>query len=645
MRLAFVFALLLGGAIAALQPPAAFAARTSTLTTVVLPAAATSMRAFQPDSAPTPDSLAFLETVSICGTPSCDASLPICENESLFVALSGYLPDNCHSIRKIALYYPPILSIRPFAPWVVVYVDDGACLDQVCVRGRVPWSGGIVMPPLSEGPYTLDVAVVTVHCGDSLPPPPSPVRSMPFIVGVCDSLPPTHGCVTGEWLHAAYPGGACDATIAPRGTAKVTFGVVSSAPLAALQGEFSVEPPTLRVVALEVTGDASGFRYGWTPTPTGARWFLYSDSRGAIPGDFALHPALIVTLAAPPQPPVPAETRVTAINLLGSDKLGNPVHECLWRVPSFRLPYALICGSTDCDANHDGHPDVRDLVLMVNCLRGGVACPTTYDCNGDHSFTLDDVMCCAWRILRFPPCLPPNECPVDSIPSVPPRKDATVRVTTGLPLEQGGEIHVPIRIEGVDHVGAARLAMRFPSDRWRVVGVESSDASWLTLAGSEQGEAIVGAIRMGSETGSRPLELTLRLEPIGAASGGELGSLSADLSATDGVRLIVPVVAPSRPLPGGPTVELSENRPDPFTGETRFTLSLPATTAVDLGVFDLGGRRVATLHRGALRAGVSEFAWNGRADAGAGVGAGVYFYRAVTGDRTVSRRMVYLGGR
>ena len=150
---------------------------------------------------------------------------------------------------------------------------------------------------------------------------------------------------------------------------------------------------------------------------------------------------------------------------------------------------------------------------------------------------------------------------------------------------------------------------------------------------------------MGSDTDSRPLELTLRLEPIGAASGGELGSLSADLSATDGVRLIVPVVAPSRPLPGGPTVELSENRPEPFTGETRFTLSLPATTAVDLGVFDLGGRRVATLHHGSLKAGVSEFTWNGRADAGARAGAGVYFYRAFTGDRTVSRRMVYLGGR
>ena len=100
----------------------------------------------------------------------------------------------------------------------------------------------------------------------------------------------------------------------------------------------------------------------------------------------------------------------------------------------------------------------------------------------------------------------------------------------------------------------------------------------------------------------------------------------------------------SERLPGNPAIALSENRPDPFSGETRFTLSLPSAAAVELSVYDLNGRRVATLHHGALKAGVSEFSWSGRDDGGSRLGAGVYFYRAIVGGNAISRRMVYLGG-
>lgn len=642
MRRTLVFALLLCDAFAALQSSAAFAGRTATDITPVLPARNTFLQLAQPDSAPTPDSLTFLETVGICGTPTCDASHPICADESLFVTLGGHLPDNCHSIRAIRLYYPPIVTIRPFAPWVVVYVDNGNCLDQVCVRGRFPWSGGIVMPPLTEGPYSLDVAVVTVGCGDSLPPPQAITRSMPFIVGNCDSVPPHATCLNSNWVHASGFDG-CDATISPGGEAKVTFGVNAPVPLSGLQGEFNVYPSTLRITAFEVTGEAYGFRFGWTPTATGARWFLFSDGGGRIHPDTTLRPVFIVTLGAPGGAPVPAVTQITANNLLGSDPNGNAVPECPYR----SLPrFARICGTSDCDANSDGHADVRDLVLMVNCLRLETRCSAVYDCNRDGSFALDDILCCAWRILRVGPCTTPGGCGPDSTADTPPKKDRLVRVSTGVATEKDGEVRVPIRIEGVDHVGAARLAMRYPSDRWRVVGVESNDGSWLTLAGDVQGEAIVGVIRIGGGPNRRALDLQLRLAPTdGHASGGELGALSADVSGNDGVRVIASLAAPARPLPGGATVELSENRPDPFTGETRFTLSLPTAASVELGVFDLGGRRVATLHRGTLQAGVSEFAWNGRSDSGPRVGAGVYFYRAVTADRSISKRMVYLGGR
>ena len=656
MQRHFVFALLLGGALAAMIPVAALAARTATDTTPVLPASGTMMRTFRADSAALPESLSYLETVALCGSPPCDGSHPLCAGDSLTVRLSGHLPSSCFSIRKIAIYYPPIVSIRPFAPWVVVSVDDGACLDRPCIPERWEWHGGVVLPPLPPGPYSLDVAVVRVSCADSLPAPTSITRTMPFNVASCDSQPPPEQCLVATWVHPGDPT-VCDATITPGGDTQVTFGVQSAVPLSGLQGEFTVAPSTLKITGFELTGNAYGYRFGWSPTATGIRWFLFNDGGAPIPSGPPLKPLFNVTLHAPAGEPVPVETYIFAENLLGSDPSGNAVPTCpppsdTSPQPRYAPPFARICGTAACDANNDGHTDVRDLVMMVNCLHGGVACATSYDCDHNGTFTLDDVLCCAWKILRVRPCLPPETCDPDSTP---PRKDANVRVTSGVPVEHGNEMHLPVHIEGAAHVGAARLAMRFPSDRWRILGVESNDPAWLTLVDSEQGEAIIGAIRIG---GAIPrgaaaasatigdLELTLRLEPLnGPASGGELGAISADLSATDGVRLIAPVVAPVRPLPGSPYVELSKNRPEPFTGETRFTLSLPVSGNVELGVFDLSGRRVATLHHGALKAGVTEFAWNGHADSGAQLGAGVYFYRAGTAQGSVSRRMVYLGGR
>lgn len=656
MRRHFVFALLLSGALAAMIPAVAFAARTATDTTPVLPASGTVMRAFHPDSAPTPDSLMFLETAGICGNAICDGSRPLCEGESLFVSLSGHLPSDCFRILKIAIYYPPIVSIRPFAPWVVVYVDDGACLGRPCIIAPRFWDGVIAMPELPAGPYSLDIAVVRVSCADSLPLPTSITRTMPFTVASCDSQPPPEQCLVASWVHHGDPS-VCNATITPGGDAQVTFAVQSAVPLAGLQGEFSVAPPALQITALELTGDAYGYRFGWSRTATGARWFLFNDGGAPIPSGPPPKPLFNVTLRAPAGPPVPAETYVFAENLLGSDPSGNAVPPCpppsdTSPRPRYAPPFARICGTAECDANSDGRTDVRDLVMMVNCLHSRVVCPMSYDCDHNGTFRLDDVLCCAWKILRVRPCLPPGACDSDSAP---PRKDASVRVTSGLPVEQGNEIHLPVHIEGAAHVGAARLAMRFPSDRWRILGVESNDPAWLTLVDNQQGEVIIGAIRIGDAVprGAAAaaatigtLDLTLRLEPVsGPASGGELGAISADLSATDGVRLLSPVVAPARPLPGNPNVELSKNRPEPFTGETRFTLSLPASGNVELGVFDLSGRRVATLHHGALKAGVSEFAWNGHADSGAQLGAGVYFYRVGTAQGSLSRRMVYLGGR
>jgi len=47
-----------------------------------------------------------------------------------------------------------------------------------------------------------------------------------------------------------------------------------------------------------------------------------------------------------------------------------------------------------------------------------------------------------------------------------------------------------------------------------------------------------------------------------------------------------------------------------------------------VGIYDVGGRRVSELHRGALPAGARSFAWDGRSRSGRLAHTGVFFVRA-----------------
>ena len=67
-----------------------------------------------------------------------------------------------------------------------------------------------------------------------------------------------------------------------------------------------------------------------------------------------------------------------------------------------------------------------------------------------------------------------------------------------------------------------------------------------------------------------------------------------------------------------------------------------AMSPIEVAIFDLSGRRVATIHRGELPAGSREFAWNGRLADGSQARDGVYFYRAIAGAGTEARKLVLL---
>lgn len=94
------------------------------------------------------------------------------------------------------------------------------------------------------------------------------------------------------------------------------------------------------------------------------------------------------------------------------------------------------------------------------------------------------------------------------------------------------------------------------------------------------------------------------------------------------------------PPAAAPRIALSAPLPNPARGAVRFALELSRASAAEIAIYDAAGRRVRTLHHGALDAGTHRFAWDGKNVRGEECGAGVYFARAEAGGERASRRLV-----
>ena len=88
-----------------------------------------------------------------------------------------------------------------------------------------------------------------------------------------------------------------------------------------------------------------------------------------------------------------------------------------------------------------------------------------------------------------------------------------------------------------------------------------------------------------------------------------------------------------------PTTTLLSNSPNPFTSSTELRFTLPAPAPYEITVFDVAGRKV-TGFNGIGRTGPNAVRWTGSDDQGRPAGAGVYYYRLVTGGRATTQKLV-----
>jgi hypothetical protein len=89
-------------------------------------------------------------------------------------------------------------------------------------------------------------------------------------------------------------------------------------------------------------------------------------------------------------------------------------------------------------------------------------------------------------------------------------------------------------------------------------------------------------------------------------------------------------------------VVLMPNRPNPFTPATWIHYAIQEPGAVELVIYDAGGRLVRQLSHTHDSPGSYRLRWNGKNDEGSTLPGGVYFYALHSRDQTLTNKMLLL---
>jgi len=133
-------------------------------------------------------------------------------------------------------------------------------------------------------------------------------------------------------------------------------------------------------------------------------------------------------------------------------------------------------------------------------------------------------------------------------------------------------------------------------------------------------------------------ELTLTVDSEGVEPGEHVYALVIETNDPENpevtVQVTLQVQAVSIDEDAAPSAfALAQNYPNPFASRTTIGIALPESGHLTLEVFDITGRRVATLFDGALEAGTHEVSWDAQR-----LPSGTYVYRAQAGGQVLTQR-------
>jgi hypothetical protein len=237
--------------------------------------------------------------------------------------------------------------------------------------------------------------------------------------------------------------------------------------------------------------------------------------------------------------------------------------------------------------------------------------------------------------------------------------------------ERGQQVTVPVDLVNTFSVGGFTIRISYDSLAFEPVSVERTwRTSQFDLHGADFDSAGIIWYYATSMTplqnaippGSGPVAMITFLAENDVQDGSyglefeDQDSTSYDNQLTDslGSNSIIPIMVGGRIVVGEPTgigegeaipmaFELMQNYPNPFNQQTEMVFRLTAPAEVELVVFDILGREVATVYSGFAAPGLTRVVWNGKSGAGADLVSGIYYYSLITSSgETVTRKMAIL---
>ena len=91
-----------------------------------------------------------------------------------------------------------------------------------------------------------------------------------------------------------------------------------------------------------------------------------------------------------------------------------------------------------------------------------------------------------------------------------------------------------------------------------------------------------------------------------------------------------------------PVTSLAQNYPNPFNPRTLIAFELAEAGPVSIEIYNIKGQKVTTLVNANLVSGKHKIEWNGTDKYGRKVASGIYQYRLITKDKSITRKMLLM---
>jgi len=235
----------------------------------------------------------------------------------------------------------------------------------------------------------------------------------------------------------------------------------------------------------------------------------------------------------------------------------------------------------------------------------------------------------------------------DALPNLTPAAESAVIAKVGEVDPATSTFRVEIQMSGDGRVQGLSVPLTWNNDAVQPVDYSSGNLiadqgglGMLLCPAPGTVDAAIFGVRDRGICGVGTLA-TVTFKVVGAGEPGiALGQITARDSENQPVEISGELAQPAIVVPIH--TELYANTPNPFNPSTVLSFSLSHQGNVQLKIYSVQGRLVATLVDGELAAGPHSVTWQGRDDAGRLVSSGAYIARLEAPDATQSRRITLM---